>query len=227
MGFSINDVVTFGKHKFDLQTETKDNKIIGEILCNGQLLKKVEREYTDFSKEKEIVLEVHQALKTFLIKSVQNKIETLKKDSTHKLMSINKINKNSLQQDLLKLLEVDRENLKIFFFKKGEFKTLSIFDDNYKELEIDNWLESVERLFQKTKSFSFYGSPHFIFIPIYWKEEKVVIILLKESLKDIQIALAISKIRLSILRNRLSKKRDYIYETIRLRGGEEKKHGTN
>jgi len=107
MGFSINDRINIGKYSFDLQTEAKGNKIIGEIIFQGKVLRKIEKPNEDPERERELAFEVHQSLKQILMSKLQEKL---------KLKDKKLPDEHKLRAQLLSFLEIEEQDLKAFFF---------------------------------------------------------------------------------------------------------------
>lgn len=203
MGFSINDKISIGKYSFDLQTEAKGNKIIGEILSQGKVLKRIEETKYESGREREATFKIHQKLKKLLISKFQEKASVKSEIS---------FDENALRKQLLQFLELEEENLKVFFFKKEDVEIFSVFDKNYNWLKINEWIESIER---KVFSKSFYGFPYLTFLPLEWQGKKLLIILLKEIDKDFKITLVVSGIRFSILRKKLHTNKNLMHQVIK------------
>jgi len=69
--YSINDKVKFGDMSFDLQVEALGDKVVGEILSNGKILKRVEVEQTGSGKED--VERVFSHLKELLVSRIKER----------------------------------------------------------------------------------------------------------------------------------------------------------
>lgn len=68
-GFTINDRLTVGNLAFDIQTELKNGKVIGEILSGGKVVKRVELAAS--GNPVEVVQQTHTKLKSFLIEKLK------------------------------------------------------------------------------------------------------------------------------------------------------------
>ena len=202
MGFSINDRINIGKYSFDLQTEAKGNKIIGEIIFQGKVLRKIEKPNEDPERERELAFEVHQSLKQILMSKLQEKL---------KLKDKKLPDEHKLRAQLLSFLEIEEQDLKAFFFKQGNIEIFSIFDQRFKGLLIDEWVKSMEK--EILHNF-FFGSPHLIFLPVHWKKQKLTILFFNENKNKFKTALAVANVRFSFLRKKLYSKGNDIHKVI-------------
>jgi len=209
VGFSINDRIKIGNYNFDLQTEAKKDKIVGEILFKGKVLKRIEREISDPSKEKEDTFALHKELKELLFLKFQEK-GNFRKHS---------IDENKLKEELLHFLELKEENLKAFLIKEPSIEVFSIFDKNYRNLKIDEWIKALE---DEIFSNFIYGFPRMMILPLKHQKELLLIIFLKEGNK-FNVVLAVSNIKLSILRKTLYTKKDILKNYLK----KLEKNGTN
>lgn len=217
VGFSINDKIHIGHLSFDIQTEAKGNKIIGEILSQGKVLQRIEKENPkpNSQQERTLTLELHKSLKQLIISKIQEKSKSKK---TKVIKVLEELNEHKLRKELLKYLEINEENLKIFFFREENEKIEihSIFDSNYKSFKIDKWIESIEEeFFTKSALLEFCGIPHLILLPIKWQEHEAIILLLNEKDRKFKAVLVITNVRISIIRRKIHNNSNILKQIVK------------
>jgi len=108
-GFTLNDRFTVGNLAFDIQTEIKNGKVIGEILTGGKVLKRVE--VAASGNPIEAVRNTHQRLKESLLEKL-SRFKSKKKPLNQKLVK-------EVKETVCSALGIEEGQLSGLFFKVG------------------------------------------------------------------------------------------------------------
>ncbi len=194
MGLSVNDIVKIGNLKFDLQTEVKGNKIVGEIFSQGRLLKKVEKNIKEKNISPKDIFEFHNDLK-------ENLIQTILKKTKAKEVKRTSIDYLQLREKLSSILEIDKENIKLFSCQSPDFHTNTFFDEKYRNLQIE---KIVANLKEKAKEISllhkFFSSKNYLYFFFVFEGRYHLLILIHKD--DTSIITLISNPKLGIVRRK-------------------------
>ena len=183
MGYSINDKLNFGKHSFDLQVEAVGNKVIGEIISNGKVLKKVVKEI-DGDNEKEAVSEVFAQLKELLLSRIK---ERAKKQAV------------SLRDKLSEFFEVEEEQVKGFLLVVPSLKEPVKCSKGEMTSNLEDWLSALEKDYFSRFSIS----PEVISLHLKRNNEDVWVLLVWIKEEDTKVVFAVSNVKLSLVRRKL------------------------
>ena len=134
-GFTLNDRFTVGNLAFDIQTEIKNGKVIGEILTGGKVLKRVE--VAASGNPIEAVRNTHQRLKESLLERL-SRFKSRKKALNQKLVK-------EVKETVCSALGIEEGQLSGLFFKVGEAAVTE--GTNLKEIA-----ENFEKVKGKSKS---------------------------------------------------------------------------
>jgi len=108
-GFTLNDRFTVGNLAFDIQTEIKNGKVIGEILTGGKVLKRVE--VAASGNPIEAVRNTHQRLKESLLERL-SRFKSKKKTLNQKLVK-------EVKETVCSALGIEEGQLSGLLFKVG------------------------------------------------------------------------------------------------------------
>jgi len=183
LGYSINDKLNFGKHSFDLQVEAVGNKVIGEIISNGKVLKKVVKEI-DGDNEKEAVSEVFAQLKELLLSRIK---ERAKKQAV------------SLRDKLSEFFEVEEEQVKGFLLVVPSLKEPVKCSKGEMTSNLEDWLSALEKDYFSRFSIS----PEVISLHLKRNNEDVWVLLVWIKEEDTKVVFAVSNVKLSLVRRKL------------------------
>lgn len=187
MGYTVNDKLKFGDLSFDLQVEAVGNKVVGEIISNGKVLKKVVKETVE-GNEKEAVSEVFSQLRELLLSRIR---ERAVKKAVY------------LKDKLSKFFEVEEEQVKGFLMvvptleepircMKGEMTPL-----------LEDWLAAVE---DECDGKLPYCQPEVAFLTLKRGREKVLVLFVQNKEEGIKVLFAVSGVKLALVRRKLNAK---------------------
>jgi hypothetical protein len=137
-GFTLNDRLNVGSLAFDIQTEIRNGKIIGEILSGGKVVKKVE--VAASNNPIEAVRNTHQRLKESLLERL-NRFKN-KKDGK-RVLNLKPVKK--IKETICSAFGMEERQLLGIFFKVGEAAVTE--GTNLKEIA-----ENFEKVKGKSKS---------------------------------------------------------------------------
>ncbi|WP_457680761.1 hypothetical protein [Thermovibrio sp.] len=200
MAISINDRLELGKYAFDIQTEVRGSKIVGEILSSGKVLKRLEKRCSEDCVEESRRL--HASLKRLLVSRFVEK----SKGSEGKAL----FSEELLKKELLSFLELEEERLRLFYFRRGSLKLLSSFGS--KSLKVDP--EEIFGAFEEEGIESFLsGSLRTLTLFLETEEgEDFLLFLLKG--EGVKLALGVSGVKLGILRRKLAQSYEPLTEIV-------------
>ncbi len=193
MGYSINDRVEVGKFVFDLQVEVVGSRVVGEILSNGRVLKKLVLPLNG-QNEKEAVSEVFSQLKQLLLSRVKEKATQKAVSLKERLAEFFEVEENQVMGFLLSLPGLE-EPVKCM---RGELTP-----------SLEKWLSSVEEFSLKFPRYR----PEVLTVTLDFSGEKVLAILVDDREEGVKVACAFSGVRLSLIRKKLN--RGTLKEVIR------------
>ena len=202
MKYSVNDRIKIGNVFFDIQTESRNSKIVSELFYKGKVIKKIDKPLLDLLFEREEVVKLHNLMHNFLYEKIH---ETSNKNLPNKTKLLDKL---KIKESLLKLLEVDEDNLKFFFIKDGKLELFSTIERFCDHCHMDELIKEMREIELRD-----YGKSKNVIIDL--KEEnfgKSVFIYFIEGNKE--IFLWVTGINFAYLKNMIVKHKVDIIELI-------------
>jgi hypothetical protein len=186
LGYSINDKVKFGDLSFDLQVEALEDKVVGEIISNGKVLKKVEIEKT--GSDKEDAQKVFAQLKELLVSRIKEKAV---KKAVY------------LKDRLSKFFEVEEEQVKGFLMVVPTLEEPLRCMKGEMTPNLEEWLLELEKnFFEKFPSFV----PEVSFVNLKRRGENIVVLFVQNKEEGIKVVFAVSGVKLALVRRKLNAK---------------------
>jgi hypothetical protein len=181
--YSINDKVKFGDMSFDLQVEALGDKVVGEILSNGKILKRVEVEQTGSGKED--VERVFSHLKELLVSRIK---ERAVKKAVY------------LKDRLSKFFEVEEEQVKGFLMVVPTLEEPLRCMKGEMTPDLEEWLLALEEDFFNKYPFN----PEVAFLNVKRKGEDVLVLFVQNKREGIKVVFAVSGVKLALVRRKLN-----------------------
>jgi len=183
LGYSINDRVRFGNLDFDLQVEVLPDKVIGEVISSGKVLKKVEVERS--GSEREDGQRVFKALKELLISRLKKRAEEKALYLKEKLSEFFEVGEEQVEGFLMFVPDLG-EPLRC---RKGEMTP-----------GLERWLLELEKNFLSRYSIK----PDVLFVEIQKEGQRVFVFFAQNGEEGIKVVFAVSGVKLSLIRRKLS-----------------------
>lgn len=186
MGYSVNDRIRFGGFAFDLQVEAVGDRVIGEIISNGKVLKKLTLPLNGRD-EREVVSEVFSRLKELLLSRVKEK--AVKKAIY-------------LREKLSELFDVEEEQIRGFLLYVPALKEPVRCMKGELTGRLEEWLSSLEEAF--LKKFTSYR-PEVLTMNYSLGGEEVLVIFVRDGKEGVRVVSALSGVKLSLIRKKLNR----------------------
>jgi len=185
LGYSINDKVTFGDLSFDLQVEALEDKVVGEIISNGKVLKKVEAPKS--GSDKEDAQKVFAQLRELLVSRIKEKAV---KKAVY------------LKDRLSKFFEVEEEQVKGFLMVVPTLEEPLRCMKGEMTPSLEEWLNSFEK--ECSKRSCRFCFPEVAFFNIKKGRENILVLFVQNREEGIKVVFAVSGVKLALVRRKLN-----------------------
>jgi hypothetical protein len=184
LGYSINDKVKFGDMSFDLQVEALGDRVVGEIVSNGKILKRIEVEQTGSGREE--AQKIFAQLKELLVSRIREKAV---KKAVY------------LKDRLSKFFEVEEEQVKGFLMVVPTLEEPLRCMKGEMTPDLEEWLNTLEKdFFSKFSSYE----PEVSFITLKRKGEDILVLFVQNKREGIKVVFAVSGVKLALVRRKLN-----------------------
>jgi len=171
---------------FDIQVEALGDRVVGEILSNGKVLKRVEVEQTGSGRED--VEKVYAQLKELLVSRIREKAV---KKAVY------------LKDRLSKFFEVEEDQVKGFLMVVPTLEEPLRCMKGEMTPDLEEWLLELEKnFFEKHGAFL----PEVSFVNLKRKGEDIVVLFVQNKEEGIRVVFAVSGVKLALVRRKLNAK---------------------
>jgi len=172
---------------FDLQVEAVGDRVIGEIISNGKVLKKVELKTEDGENEREKVSEVYSQLKELLVSRIREKAV---KKAVY------------LKDRLSKFFEVEEEQVKGFLMVVPTLEEPLRCMKGELTPKLEEWLNSFES--ECAERSCRFCLPEVVFFNVKRGREKILVLFVQNREEGIKVLFAVSGVKLALVRRKLN-----------------------
>ncbi len=198
---SLNEIVKFGKYKFDIQTESRGYKIVSELFHNGKVIKKVEKDSFEAFNMKMEIHSLHNIMKKLLFEKLNQK----KRNNTNKSLLL--FNQPDIKKKILSLLDINDDMLRFSLLKNEEVEIISM-DKNYcGNCMVKDLIEELNKL-----NMGRFGKVNIFLLSFGEKDESDGLIYLREN--GNHIVFVVSQIKFSVLRHTVIKGKNELTQIL-------------
>jgi len=169
---------------FDLQVEALGDRVVGEIVSNGKILKRIEVEQTGSGREE--AQKIFAQLKELLVSRIREKAV---KKAVY------------LKDRLSKFFEVEEEQVKGFLMVVPTLEEPLRCMKGEMTPDLEEWLNTLEKdFFSKFSSYE----PEVSFITLKRKGEDILVLFVQNKREGIKVVFAVSGVKLALVRRKLN-----------------------